>query len=155
MKNYVDVSLTPGEQTLYRGKLSLWSFFTQYIVGGFLLFIGLVSVSGGGSAISLIIGAAIFVCVAIDYISSEATITNKRVVSKSGLIRRNLVELDLKKIEGIQLRQGLRGRIFNYGTIVFTGAGNPEIYINSIKNPLLFREEFITAQENNRSHNYQ
>lgn len=155
MNNYIDVSLDQDEQILYKGELSLWSFYTHYLVGSFLLLVGLASTSPAGSAILLFVGVAIFVYIAYVYFGHKSVITNKRVISQSTFLRPNLVELDLQKIKCVKVGLGLRGRIFNYGTVVFTDNENHEVYIDNIRNPVLFREELITAQENNRSQNYQ
>ena len=49
-------------------------------------------------------------------------ITNKRVRGKTGLINTNELDSPLNKINGVQVKQGLLGKMFNYGTISITTA---------------------------------
>ena len=43
--------------------------------------------------------------------------------------------------------QNVRGRIFNYGTIIVAGAGTPNLQIHGIKDPLSFRRHFMEATD--------
>ena len=54
-----------------------------------------------------------------------------------------------QKIESIQVNQGILGRILNYGSIVVSGAGNPQAPIPGISSPLQFRRAFVDTQESN------
>lgn len=56
-------------------------------------------------------------------VGSVYAVTNKRVIIKTGVISRRTVELVLAKCEGIQVVQGIAGRIFGYGSIVVTTGG--------------------------------
>ena len=85
---------------------------------------------------------------AITYYTTELAITNKRVIAKFGLIRRYTVEMNISKVESIQVEQGLIGRIFNFGTVIVAGAGDPKAPIIGISTPLEFRKMFFEAQEN-------
>ncbi|MFO1233894.1 MAG: PH domain-containing protein [Rivihabitans pingtungensis] len=38
---------------------------------------------------------------------------------------RQTIELNISKVESIQVNQGILGRIFNYGTLVISGAEQP------------------------------
>jgi len=75
--------------------------------------------------------------------------SHKRVIAKFGLISRSTIEINLQKIESIQVNQGILGRIFNFGSIVVSGAGNPQAPIPGISSPLEFRRSFIDTQESN------
>ena len=58
----------------------------------------------------------------IKFFTTKLIITNKRVNGKTGLINTNELDSPLNKINGIQVKQGLFGKIFNYGTISITTA---------------------------------
>jgi uncharacterized membrane protein YdbT with pleckstrin-like domain len=133
MANYVERSLIPGEQVSYKARLSLWHMAPQ-------IFIGLVTSWIG-------IGLIILLSVFIRYKSTELAVTNKRVIAKFGFIRRRTVEINLKKVESMQVHQGLLGRLFNYGSIVVAGAGNPQAPIPGISAPMEFRKRFFELQE--------
>lgn len=136
MATYVESTLTKGEKVAYQGKVSLWSLAPLFILGlVFMSFYGL--------------GLLFWIAAAIRYFTTELAITNKRVIAKFGLISRSTIEINLQKIESIQVNQGILGRIFNYGSIVVAGAGNPQAPVPGITNPLQFRRAFIDTQETN------
>ena len=76
----------------------------------------------------------------IQFISSEFALTNKRVLLKHGFIKRDSLETLLSKIEGIQLQQGIFGRLFDYGTIVIIGMGGTKNPFHKIQKPMEFRK---------------
>lgn len=136
MANYVEGALTKGEQVVYQGKVSIWSLAPLLLLGLiFLAFYGL--------------GLLFWAAAAIRYFTTELAITNKRVIAKFGLISRSTIEINLQKIESIQVNQGILGRIFNFGSIVVSGAGNPQAPIPGISSPLQFRRAFVDTQESN------
>lgn len=136
MASYVESALSNGEQVIYQGKVSIWSLIPLILVGFvFLLFWGL--------------GLLFWIAAAISYFTTELAITNKRVIAKFGLISRRTIEINLHKIESIQVNQSILGRIFNFGSIVVSGAGNPQAPIPGISSPMQFRRAFVDTQESN------
>ncbi len=57
------------------------------------------------------------------------------------------VELTISKVESIQVKQGILGRIFNFGTLVIAEAGNPQAPIPGISDPMAFRRAFMESQD--------
>lgn len=53
----------------------------------------------------------------------------------------SFIETLLVKIEGIQVAQGLLGRLFGYGTIVVSGTGGSKSQFRKIADPLEFRRQ--------------
>jgi hypothetical protein len=49
--------------------------------------------------------------------------------------------------ESIQVNQSIFGRILNYGSIVVSGAGNPQAPVPGISDPMVFRRKFMEIQE--------
>lgn len=136
MASYVENTLTKGEQVVYQGKTSIWSLTPLLLLGlMFLAFYGL--------------GVLFWAAAAIRYFTTELAITNKRVIAKFGLISRQTIEINLQKIESIQVNQGIAGRIFNFGSVIVSGAGNPQAPIPGISSPLQFRRAFFDTQESN------
>ena len=66
-------------------------------------------------------------------------VTNKRVILKSGIIRRDALELMLNKCEGIRINQGIWARIFNYGTLLVTTGGMTNTF-RFVSAPMKFRQ---------------
>ena len=58
----------------------------------------------------------------IKFLTTKLTITDKRLNGKTGLINTNELDSPLNKINGVQVKQKLFGKIFNYGTISVTTA---------------------------------
>jgi uncharacterized membrane protein YdbT with pleckstrin-like domain len=73
--------------------------------------------------------------------TSEFWVSNKRVLVKSGFIKRNSFEIMLKKIEGIAVDQSILGRILNYGSIGIVGTGSSKESFHLIQGPLEFRRQ--------------
>ncbi len=134
MASYIEGALTKDEVIQYEGRISLWSL-THLIVLGVLL----LPLYGVG----LILLAMAF----IRYKTTELAFTNKRVIAKFGFISRQTVELYIPKVESIQVHQGILGRIFNYGSLIISGAGNPQAPIPGISDPMAFRRGFMEMQE--------
>jgi len=76
----------------------------------------------------------------IEYWTSEFACTNKRVVMKVGLIRRETLELNLQRIESVNVDQSLMGRLLGYGTVTIIGTGGTREPFPRIAHPLEFRK---------------
>lgn len=137
MASYVENTLIKDEKVIYTGNVSLWSLLP-------LFFFGLILLPAYG------IGLIFFLWAYIVYKTTELAFTNKRVIAKFGFISRQTVELNLVKVESLQVNQGILGRIFNFGTLVISGAGNPQAPIKGISNPMTFRRSFMEYQDQAR-----
>ena len=93
------------------------------------------------------IGLIFWVVAFIRYKTTELAITTKRVVAKFGFISRSTVEININKVESIQVDQEILGRMFNFGTLLIGGAGNPQAPITGISSPMEFRKAFMEAQD--------
>lgn len=133
MSSYVEKALVEGERVLYLGRISLWSMFPQIFFGVLLT--------------PVVIGLFLLVPAWIKYRSTELAVTNKRVISKFGFVRRQTIELNVAKIESVQVEQGVLGRMFDFGSVIVAGGGNPFEAVSGIANPLGFRRAFLEAQE--------
>lgn len=78
----------------------------------------------------------------IEMWTSEFTITNKRVIIKTGLISINTVEINLQRIESVNVDQSILGRLLGFGDIDIVGTGGTREKFRNIVNPLLFRKRF-------------
>jgi uncharacterized membrane protein YdbT with pleckstrin-like domain len=73
---------------------------------------------------------------------SEFVITNRRIIIKTGFIARNTFEMNLSKIESVNVDQTVAGRILNYGSITIIGTGGTRETFHNISKPLSFRKAF-------------
>lgn len=85
---------------------------------------------------------SLFLAPLIDRWTDEFAITNKRVIIKTGLIQRKTVELNLSKIESVNVSQSVLGRILGFGNIQIVGTGGTKEIFPNIRQPLLFRKKF-------------
>jgi uncharacterized membrane protein YdbT with pleckstrin-like domain len=134
MASYIDGALIKDEKVVYTGNISLWSLAPLIIIGFLLL-------AAWG------IGLIFLLFAFIQYKTTELAITNKRVIAKFGFISRKTIELNINKVESIQVNQGILGRIFDYGSLIISGAGNPQAPISGISNPMNFRRAFMETQD--------
>ena len=81
----------------------------------------------------------------IDRATSEFVITNKRVVVKIGLVWRRTLEMNLSRVETVNVDQSILGRLLDYGTITIIGTGGTRESFRRISKPLEFRRVFQEA----------
>lgn len=135
--SYVDQNLMNGENVIHRTKIH-WSIFIPSIL---ILLVGIVLLSINYLGYIVIgFGLLNILVVFLNYSSAEFAVTNKRVVIKVGFVKRHSLETLLSKVEGIQVSQGLIGRIFNFGTIAVTGTGGSRERFSRIEKPMEFRK---------------
>ncbi len=73
---------------------------------------------------------------------SEFVITNRRIIIKMGFIARSTFEMNLSKIETVNVDQTVMGRLLNYGSITIIGTGGTKETFHNISQPLEFRKAF-------------
>ena len=134
MTSYVEGALVKDEEIVLLGHISLWSLWHLIALGLILL-----------PALGL--GLVFLIIAYVRYKTTELAITTKRVIVKHGFVRRRTVEININKVESIQVDQELFGRIFNFGTLIIAGAGNPQAPIAGVSSPMEFRKAFIEAQD--------
>ena len=76
----------------------------------------------------------------ITFLTTECVLTDKRVIGKRGFAYRQSLEILLTKVESVEVRQGVLGRIFDYETITVSGAGGLKTRFSGIAKPLEFRK---------------
>jgi uncharacterized membrane protein YdbT with pleckstrin-like domain len=123
--SYVDKTLSPGEQVLYRARFP-WI----YTLGSVLALLLL------GWAV---IGIFIFFDRQIRKWTTEIVVTNHRLVVKTGWIARKSQEVSLEKVEEIKLAQSFWGRVLGYGSLDIRGTGVGNIQLPNIDDPLALR----------------
>ena len=149
---YIEKNLIPEERIVYCAHLH-WVVFIGPIIWVILVIFCLMAGEAAAVVGVILIPIAIIHGIAslISYKSSEFGITNKRVLAKAGFIRRNSMEVLLAKVEGIQVNQGILGRILDYGTIIISGTGGSQNPFHKISSPLELRkkaqEQIIIAQK--------
>ncbi len=148
---YVDRVLQPGETVHYTARLTRAS----YIPGGVALVLALlvylltsnVNPRWLGIVAALLILAWALYSLGTTWFrqwTTEIAVTDRRVIIKRGFIRRATTEINNEKIESVDVRQTILGRLLGYGTITIRGTGTGLEPIDNIDNPLQFRSR-LTA----------
>lgn len=89
----------------------------------------------------------LFVTAIVYMVTTEMAVTNKRILVKTGWIKRKTIELNLNKVESVQVDQTIFGRIFNFGSVHINGSGLSSAKFKNIEDPLLFRVKANEAME--------
>lgn len=118
MGSYVDNNLIRDEHVVYESKYHWKIFFT---LSGLL---------------------TLFIAPALKRWSDEFVVTNKRIICKTGLFSRKTLEMNLNKIETVNVDQSVFGRLFGYGTITIIGTGGTKESFPDIGNATEFRKRF-------------
>ena len=156
--SYVDKNLMDGEQVFYRAYRH-WTIFDGpllVLLAGVLVFSGVRlwappewapdSISIAALALGAVVALFMAIPAFIERVTSEFAVTNKRVIIKVGLISRRTLEMNLSKIESVNVNQGMLGRMLGYGTIVVVGTGGTKEPFAAISDPLTFRKKFQEVQ---------
>ena len=77
--------------------------------------------------------------------ATEIVVTDRRVILKRGLIARHTVEMNVGKIETVDVEQGLAGRLWGYGTLLIHGTGSGFEPLVGIGAPLSIRNAIVAC----------
>ena len=143
--SYVDSVLQPGETVRYRGDIH-WK---VYAPGLLLLVVGLLCFGAGPWGVILgvlvLIGAAGFLAWGwFERATTEIAVTNRRIIYKKGFIQRRTIEMNMDKVESVDVNQSVLGRLLDYGDIIVRGTGASLEPFRGIGAPLDFRNH-VTA----------
>lgn len=97
------------------------------VVAGLLLLVGIISLLGAWGR----------------RLTTEIVVTDRRVIFKEGFIRRRTMEMNMNKVETVDVVQSIGGRLFNYGTIIIRGTGSSYEPLTMIGDPLALRTAIV------------
>ena len=147
---YVKKNLIDDEEILYQASTHWFTLIPSFFYGILGIFsLAFLALSAFLSMPITIFFLALSFNVALPYFVNELAMTNKRVISKKGFIRRDTSELKLVKLETIEIKQSIFGRIFGFGKIICIGTGGSETSIDNIDKPLEFRKKFLEYTDKN------
>lgn len=124
MANYTEKHLLRGEEIIYQ---------TTYHWMHFISIQGIFS---------------LFIIPLIQQYTDEFVVTNKRVIIKKGLISIWTLEMNLQKIETVNVEQSILGRLLGYGSLTLIGTGGTKERFHCINDPISFRKAFMEADIN-------
>jgi uncharacterized membrane protein YdbT with pleckstrin-like domain len=76
-------------------------------------------------------------------VTTEIVVTDRRILFKEGFVRRRTMEMNMNKVETVDVVQSITGRIFNYGTILIRGTGSSYEPLRLIGDPLALRTAIV------------
>ncbi|MDC0531540.1 PH domain-containing protein [Alphaproteobacteria bacterium] len=124
--SYIEDTISKHESITYVVKFH-WIY--TFIAFLYLIFLGV-----------FIVGVFMFLKMIINKWTTERALTNTRYIQKTGWIARNTEEISINKIEEVDLKQSILGRILDYGSISISGTGSGNILLKSIDSPLTFQK---------------
>jgi uncharacterized membrane protein YdbT with pleckstrin-like domain len=97
-------------------------------------------------AASVIFIAIVVVLAWVRRLDSEYTVTDRRVIVRRGIANRNERSASIDRIQNVNTKQGLYGRILNFGDIEFDTAGSDisdsDLALRGINDPHDMRDRF-------------
>jgi uncharacterized membrane protein YdbT with pleckstrin-like domain len=149
--SYIQQVLQPGETVRFRTNVHWF----VYLAAMAALIVGLPL--GGWyywedqSSLVLLLGALVFVTAGVllaiaawlKRFGTEIAVTDRRVIYKSGLIRRHTTEINMDKVESVDVDQSILGRMFGYGTVTIRGTGEAAEPFRDIADPIDFRNAIM------------
>lgn len=77
--------------------------------------------------------------------STEIAVTDRRVIYKRGLISRRSIEMNVSKIETVDVEQGPLARILGYGDVIIRGTGGTFEPMRFVAAPLNLRNSILVG----------
>ncbi|MFP4314118.1 MAG: PH domain-containing protein [Alphaproteobacteria bacterium] len=98
------------------------------------------------SFITFLLGILSFAQMMVVKATTEIAITNTRLIYKRGLIARQVGEISIDRIEGVNVLQSILGRLLDYGRLAIRGMGIGEVILPPIEQPIKFRQAIEKAR---------
>ena len=156
---YVEQTLIEGEHVILQGKVSPWFHVTMVPA-----FLGLEIIFLYGSVFSYTSegvspGILPYICLPLPLLvfiqswlvikSTELSLTNQRVISKTGILSVKTSELKVSQIESVEVEQNIFGRILKFGSVSVNGTGGKTTPAPGITEPFEFRK--VVQQVTNKT----
>ena len=149
---YIERILQPGERLVYTTRIH-WII---YLPAALLWVVTAVALVHGRNAApgfnwTLVAGICAVIAVLAGFSAwikrwtTEIDVTDRRVVYKRGLIRRHTVEMNMDKVESVDVDQTVLGRMLDFGNVIVRGTGTGIEPLFNVENPLQFRNH-VTAR---------
>jgi uncharacterized membrane protein YdbT with pleckstrin-like domain len=151
---YVDQVLQPGESIRWVTTVSRVGYFRgiAVLVAAFVVWgvtptgISVIDLAGQIAGLLLVVAGLYLIGMAWwQRLTIEIALTDRRVIYKRGLINRHTFEMNMDKIESVDVEQSIFARLLNYGDIAIHGTGEGKELIREVDHPLEFRSHVTAA----------
>src|SRR5450631_496505 len=147
MATYVDRVLEPGESVRYRTTVSWIVYIPSVVLAAIALAALLVGINYPDrdrvfwfvATISALVAMCNFAYAWFRRWTTEIAVTDRRIILKRGFIRRATLEMNLQKVESVDVDQTLLGRLFDFGSVTIRGTGSTFETLSMIDSPLKLR----------------
>lgn len=165
MANFIEKTLEPGEQVIFKGRLH-WSYNFRYTMWGLLAII--FSIVGAIYAANLeeendyestiyVISALLcvfgFFLIGFGYFirsKTEFAISHTRFIQKDGIFNIKMTEIPLFKVETVNFYQTLWDRMIGTGSIELVGSGGTNHRVDYVQKPFEVRNLITTLMKSNK-----
>jgi len=149
---YIERILQPGERLIYSTRIH-WIIYLPAVLLLAVTVVTLVYGHGAAHAMAWVIAAGSCATVGvltglaawIKRWTTEIDVTDRRIVFKRGLIRRHTVEMNMDKVESVDVDQTVLGRLLDFGNVTVRGTGAGIEPLFNVESPLQFRNH-VTAR---------
>jgi uncharacterized membrane protein YdbT with pleckstrin-like domain len=147
--------LVEGERIRFVGRLH-WMIYDKSILYAALaaaVAIGSTLVGDGPQQFVVLVVAGLLLVIAVRCflaawfrrVTTEIVVTDKRVIHKQGWISRRTEEMNITKVETVDVEQRLGGRILGYGTVRIRGVGGGLEPLSRVDAPLALRNAILVG----------
>jgi uncharacterized membrane protein YdbT with pleckstrin-like domain len=150
---YLAEIIQPGETVRHTGRLH-WIIYLRgaaMMIGFAILYVLASSSSLGVTPLMFVltvfaefVGLALLVDAAVRQATTEIFVTDRRAILKTGFIARRTFEMNMDKIESVDVSQSILGRMLDYGTVVLRGTGQGVEPLKTVSEPVALRKA-VTA----------
>lgn len=153
--------LQPGEEILYQARVSrltlapLWGLLALILAAAAFAWFGMDNAPAAITALALAALPGIAIAWKLFVLRShEYVVTNYRVIRNTGILSKASVDSRLDKINNVEHRQSLWGRLLNYGDVeIDTASETGTAVFRNISHPLEFKRAIVATAEQYRSAN--
>lgn len=141
------------EKVVYRTRLHWVSFVAPVI----WLVLAQTLRSAGSMELGItatVIGVLVGIAALISYFTSEFGVTDRRLLAKTGFIRRDSTEVMLSRVESLRVNQGILGRLLGFGSVTVGGTGGTSAPLRRVAAPITLRRHVyqqIERLQNNQA----
>ncbi len=145
--SYVRSVLQPGEDIRHMASLH-WILYwpgTLCLLAAIAIFVSGRNTDPRGIIWSILAAAMAIIAVLLlfrewfTWWTTEIAVTNRRVIYKTGFIRRDTNEMHMDKVESVKVDQPILGRLLDYGDVTVLGTGTGWETLKKIAAPLELR----------------
>jgi uncharacterized membrane protein YdbT with pleckstrin-like domain len=140
---YVEDHLLPEETIVARTSLHRIVLIFPFMVATVFALpgLGMLASSAGVGFILILVAVTIAGSTWMTYRNAEFAVTSTRLMMKTGWLSQRTLELQLSKVEMLNVEQTLLGRMLGYGTLRVGGTGGTKEVFSMVNRPSDFRTD--------------